>query len=236
MRLIALLLCWAAGASAAPHSAGDGPSVLVLPPKVVNSSSKSAALLDRLLMAALAERGAVVMGQGDLERLAELASAQQVGDCSSAACVAEIADALDAEYVVFGEVVRTGRGYLWQASMWHQRSGAVAARVAVEADAVDDLDVDAVADACADALGLARPGPAPLLVAGGVTAGIGAVTVVGAGVGLGVAAAVLADATKETSARQAAKDAAVPLLAVGGVGAGVALVGAVLLGVSLVGE
>lgn len=230
--MIMALLC------ALPLLAAEPPRILVLEPKAVNASANDVTLLQRLLVQELSRAsGVVVIGSGDLSQLAELGSSKLTAGCDADACLAELADAMGAEVVVFSEVGRLGDRALWQLGLWDQRQGGIAARHTIEADAVSALGagvpgaVDVLLGPLADrGVSYQRSdGASPLFMGGvgAVSVGVGLALI--GGVGLGIGAVVVPNVGYDTGLRRGFQDAAPALVATALVGVGVAVVGGGLL-------
>jgi TolB-like protein len=216
---LAALLLAAQPSSSAPLQ------VLVLEPKVVNVDASRAARYQRLLVQALSRaQGLSVVASSDVARFAELGAAQQASSCDADACLAEIAGALGADLVVFGEVGKLGDRALVQLSLFDQKQGGIIARATDEGQSVDELAgrVDHVAKELVRPLrergvSFSDEGGA-LKTTGIVLVGVGAAAAVVGGAGLVAGAVVVPSDAYDTSLRrgfQAAGPALVGTLVVG---------------------
>ena len=109
----------------------SAPQVLVLEPAVVKVDVDDARLLQRRFVQELSRAdGLQVLGSADLQRLADLSVQQSTAGCDvgADACLAELADAMGAEFVVFSEVGRLGGRVIWQLGLWDQAGGKIVAR------------------------------------------------------------------------------------------------------------
>ncbi|MEW5853116.1 MAG: hypothetical protein AB2A00_30310 [Myxococcota bacterium] len=107
-------------------------------------------LLTNVLTAKLDEIGGyrVISADEVAELLKNEAERQQVG-CTDEACLAEIAGALGARYVVTGEIAPLGQNLLWSSTLVDQRDGTAVRRASVQGRGMQALlaQVDEVAAA-----------------------------------------------------------------------------------------
>jgi hypothetical protein len=189
-----------------------------------------------------------VVSTEDMRRMVEVASDKAAIGCNDQSCLAELADAMGAQYLLYGNAGKLGALYVINVSLYDAVANTTVGRQNVEAAQIEQLP--AGLRAAGDAL-LARlpararpdapiaaepdPLPSPLLLAG---AGVGALGVVGAAGGLivfGVSKAALASAPtfEEKSSAQLRSNVG---LTVAGVAAVIALAGGALVGVALLAE
>ncbi|MCC7070291.1 MAG: hypothetical protein IT383_03150, partial [Deltaproteobacteria bacterium] len=116
----------AAATPAAPSSgAASKPTVLVLDLEPAGVSKDDAHFVTAEIARTLAEPATVnVLSAADLRRLASLESDKQAMGCEAQSCLAELANAMGAEYVVFGTVGRIDEQFMLEVSLF----AAVAAR------------------------------------------------------------------------------------------------------------
>lgn len=216
----------------------SAPQVLVLEPAVVKVDVDDARLLQRRFVQELSRAdGLQVLGSADLQRLADLSVQQSTAGCDvgADACLAELADAMGAEFVVFSEVGRLGGRVIWQLGLWDQADGKIVARASV-----DDVDVANLGQHVDDAVATLlvplhdrgvryeRRAGSPLVPVGAIVTGVGALAVVTGAVGLGAGAVVVGDTRYDTELRRSFQAAGPALVAVAVGGAVVGIVGGVL--------
>lgn len=241
----AIVLTVLAAIASAPPSATSMSTSSILILDVRSTSPEidagGARLLSNLLTASVArhvEQRATptatikVLSQSDIRRAVELEADRAAAGCDSSACLAELANAMGVDLVVFAEVGKLGSSMLMTLSLFDARRGEVITR-----DTIEGADVDrmrALLDSSVDRLltPLAPTTPtSPLLVTGAVMSGAGSIV---AGVGAGAALymdAQLGDAAVGSADKKTAYESEPWLLAIGGMGAAVALVGVALIGV-----
>lgn len=245
-RLMFLAIALLIATQATPANPAVAPAVRVLVMDLRNDGVpiQTARILgDAMTSQLAARRGLAVVSAEDVRRAVEFEGQKRELGCDTNQCIAEIAQAMGADHVVFGNVGALGAMTIVSLT-WHDaKKGESLARRTIEVDAVEDLSprvrvgVDALAD---EAFGIVREdGPSPVFVAGAVVVGVGAVTAVaGAAVALWSASvvndngAVVAgknDGPTKLNA-QGSGQAGIALLVVGtlvtAVGAGVAAYGA----------
>jgi hypothetical protein len=206
--VIALVLT-AAIASASPVT------ILVLEPDS-DDASFSSTFASAVAKQFAADERAKVYASDDVRKLASLASSQQQLGCDSSTCLAEIADALGAQYVVFGSVVKLGDERQIDLRLFDVRGTSIIAR---EQDAAHDRATTlALAPIVAKRLvkGILPP-PAlwsrPLFVDGLAVGAGGAVVGASSGVLLALANSVAGDARSAGSDKALARGSAVFLVA-----------------------
>lgn len=231
-------------AAAAPSTvAASKPTVLVLDLEPAGVSKDDAHFVTAEIARTLAEPATVnVLSAADLRRLASLESDKQAMGCEAQSCLAELANAMGAEYVVFGTVGRIDEQFMLEVSLFAAVAARPVGRRDVKASSLSLLLKRTPREVHALAGELLPPyagpdedeasGPSALLIAGGVTAGVGAmVALVGAG-GAGFAASRVLD--DKVAARERNDAKGIGAIATIGAGAGGALaavgVGLVALG------
>lgn len=224
---LAALVCGQPGAaSSAPPSpppaaapapaAAQKPTVLVLDLEAAGVSKDDAHFVTAEIARTLAEPATVnVLTAADLRRLASLESDKQAMGCEAQSCLAELANAMGAEYVVFGTVGRIDEQVMLELSLFAAAAARPVGRRDVKATSLSLVIKRTPREVHALAGDLLPPyagpdpdapdGPSALLVAGGVTAGAGALVVLlGAG-SAGFAAARVLDTKLPARDRNDAK-------------------------------
>lgn len=199
-----------------PTTGDDGArtySVLVLDLQPTNAPPEEVRLITDLIASSLSQhRGLSVLTSADITQALGLEAQKQSLGCTDESCLAELAGALGAELVVGGSVGKLGSLTVVNLSFFDSRAARSAGRKSIEVRDLEELPaavrgavIDIVADIAPDALssasepGAAAPadegGLSPLLLAGGVTAGVGALGVLGFGAAALVFDAALGDVT-----------------------------------------
>lgn len=252
---------WAQGGAAAPQepAAAERASVLVMELHAAGVAEGEAHTIDELVTTAFSkQRGIKVLSMRELRDAVRLEGEKQIAACDeeTESCLAEIAGALGARFVVSGSVGRLGTLYLVNLGLYDSQRAESVVREKIEAHRLEHLPqkIDATVALMAARISGQPPAPAPeaaatergergdapeqteggtrpLLWTGLILGGVGAV----AGIGLGALAlyqdAVVAtpDATGKDGARSVGQIATFAA-AGGGVlalaGAGLALFGA----------
>jgi TolB-like protein len=116
----ALLLVLAAGLLATPALAQDDdkPSLLIMAFTADGVPGRSATSAEDLTASAFSRTGRFnVIAGADLEQMMQLESNKAALGCTEGECIAEIADALGADYVVTGRISRLGELYVLKLSV-----------------------------------------------------------------------------------------------------------------------
>lgn len=121
--MIAALLATLACAAAPPELV----TVLVLDPES-DDAAFSQAFSAGVAKQIASDKRAHVYAADDVKKLASLASSQQQTGCDSSTCLAEIADALGAHYVVFGSIVKLGDERQIDLRLFDVKTAAIVAR------------------------------------------------------------------------------------------------------------
>jgi hypothetical protein len=184
-----------------------------------------------------------VLTASDLRRLAALEGEKQAVGCDAASCLAEIASAMGAEYVVFGSIGRVGEIVVVELSLFEAAKARPVGRRDLKAQTTGGI-LEAIPREVHLLAGDLLPpwveqaprdsGVSPLLVVGGVIAGVGAVVALGGGALAGVAAGSVLDEKAAAADRNDAKGLGAASTIAAAVGAAVALVGAAMSGAALV--
>jgi hypothetical protein len=149
-----------------------------------------------------------VISSGDVRQLVNLDADKRLLGCDQTSCLAEVAGALGARWVVFGNVGRLGRATVLTLSLFDNGKAVAVARQRIEVEALEALPtrIDGAISALlgeptAASVAQASPGPSGWFVGGLVTAGVaGAATIVG-----GVVVLVLDDGLSHAATSRAQK-------------------------------
>ena len=214
----------------------EAPRLLVLDLDAANMPADEARAIDAIVVANARVDGVVLVTQRELQKLAELDAAAQQAGCDTSSCLAEIAGALGARYVLFGSASRLGQSVTVSLSMFDV-STSVTTRDAVTVASIDELParlpprVTALVNgARGGATVAASTGASPLSIAGMVTTIVGGAAV-GGGVGVaGIADfGVVRDRTASGANKRTAQTAGIAGLIGAGAGVVVTAVGVTLL-------
>lgn len=117
------------------------PRVLVLDvTRSADVSADEAITVGEILTAAVAELdGAEVLSHAELRALTELAANQEEAGCDSSGCLAELAGAMDADYVVSCRVSRLGEVYVANLALFDAASARVDKRLTRQGASVGDV-------------------------------------------------------------------------------------------------
>lgn len=98
-------------------------------------------MLTELITVELSEdRRLAVISSTDVREVVALEAEKQAIGCeSSASCLAEVADAMGARFVVFGQLGKLGSVYLLSLHLFDSESAAAAGRVVVKGESLEDL-------------------------------------------------------------------------------------------------
>jgi hypothetical protein len=186
--------------TAEPTQTSSKARVLVLELRNDSASSDAARFVRDELTTSLARAatGVEVTSIEELRRAMALEGEKQQAGCADESCVAEIAQAMGAEYVVFGDVAVLGALTVAHVTLQDVRAARAIARETIEV-----ADVEALTNAArvaAKRLAAALPGGndariSPLLVGGGVAVGAGIIGVVVGGAIAAVQSSIVSDNT-----------------------------------------
>lgn len=116
---------------------GDGngpPQILVLDLSTGNLDPVEVTLLDGLVVQALSRHDALqVLSSRDIQQMVDVEAQKQVLGCDTESCLAEIAGAMGARYVVYGQVGKLGGVVLLQLNLFDSLEGKSVSREKVEA-------------------------------------------------------------------------------------------------------
>lgn len=137
-------VCAGAGAAhaadAAAHAADARPRVLVLEPASEVVDKPTLNTIASLMLVELSKNpGLDVISASDVKRLAELEGEKQQMGCADSSCLAELAGAMGARYVVFGDVGRLGSLILLNLNLFDSSTATAVQRTTVQASGVEDL-------------------------------------------------------------------------------------------------
>jgi hypothetical protein len=216
--------------------------VLVLDLEAVGAVDKDTARsIDPLILAAASVPGAEVLAQSELKKIAEVEAGKAAMGCDDSSCLAELAGAMGARFVLFGTVSKLGGATTVSVSMFDSRSSTVARDNVVVRDLAELSDQlpPRVRALVLQRLGLAPEappapppepeGPSALFMTGVVATAIGGAALVGGGGYAGLNEASIQDPAASATTKRAAQDNGVVGLALAGVGAVVAGVGVALI-------
>lgn len=122
-------------------AAGSGPAKLLVLEPVGDSTPVD---IRRLIASTLtvelaADHRFTVLSATDVKRLAELEADKQSAGCEDAGCLAEIAGALGARFVVFGDATQLGAVLVVNLNLFDVTKGSAVERVAVEVRDISEL-------------------------------------------------------------------------------------------------
>jgi hypothetical protein len=224
----------------------DRPQLIVMELKAIDVDEDRVELITGRIADVLGrERAFVTLTSTDLQQLMGVAAEKQALGCDVESCVAEIAAAYGARYVVYGRVAKVGDLVLMQLSLFDAEAARPINRREIEGATLRDV-LDATAGGASDLVAPLTgdaPAPAPDGWSPGalfwVGSAVGVVGLVGAAA-LGGWSAYLFTQSQATGGVVAPNDKVraaeqLPMFAIGaGAGAGVALLGAGLLVTDLV--
>ncbi len=101
-----------------------------------------------------------VLSSADIRRVVELEGDKAAMGCAAESCLAEIANALGARFVVFGELARIEGTYVFSATLYDSEQGRAASRVVRRAKSAAEL-LDAAPGATRELVGPAVFGLSP---------------------------------------------------------------------------
>ena len=116
------------------------PRVLVLEPtSTVIDPATRGTIANLIIVEVAREKRLDVISAADVKRLAELEGEKQASGCSSSDCLAELAGALGARYVVFGDVGPLGKQYLLNLNLFDSQTASAVNRATVRFAGVEEL-------------------------------------------------------------------------------------------------
>ena len=229
--LLSALLAWSA--SAQPVGASSAPVRRRI--QVIDFSSSDepslAQTVTKLLTVELSHRNYDVLSSRDLAAAANVEADRQAAGCDTTSCLMEIAEAMGADLLAYGDVVRLNKTLLVTLNVFDAKAGKAVGR-----DQLKVADLDALPDAVAASLNrlLGETAPPPVAAPSAGPSLGPVVTIAGASVGVvGLVSAVLAyGANGDKASTTEAKNTAIAVwpwaLGALGVGATAAAAGAVV--------
>ena len=163
-----LLLCGvlaAIGVDAA-RAAEDRPRVLVLEPTSEVVDKPTLNTIASLMLVELSKNpGIDVISANDVKRMAELEGEKQRMGCADSSCLAELAGAMGARYVVFGDVGKLGTLIILNLNLFDSSKATAVNRTTVQASGAEDLPAKlgpGVRELVAPLFGATAPLPTPV--------------------------------------------------------------------------
>jgi len=141
MRPLSLLFSLSIASSVAVAADdADRPRLLVLEPssEVVNKPTLST-IASLMLVELSKQPGLDVISASDVKRLAELEGEKQSMGCVDSSCLAELAGAMGARYVVFGDVGQLGSLIILNLNLFDSSKATAVNRTTVQSNGVEDL-------------------------------------------------------------------------------------------------
>lgn len=231
MRCVLLLACvFALGASAQPKVAEPVRRRVQVMDFSSSDEPALAQTVTKLLTVELSHRDFDVLSSRDLAAAANFEAERQAAGCDTTSCLMEIAEAMGADLLAYGDVVRLNKTLLVTLNVFDAQAGKAVGREQLR---VADLDAlpDAVAVSLDRMLGVGAapvvaapsgPSPGPVITVAGATVGV--VGLVGAALAFGANA----DKTSSTTSKDTALAVWPWTLGAVGIGATAATVGAVV--------
>ena len=116
------------------------PRVLVLPPtSTVVDAATAGSIANLILVEVSRERRLDVISADDVKRLAELEGEKQALGCTRTDCLAELAGALGARYVIFGDVGPLGAQKILNLNLFDSQTASAVNRTTTRFTAVEEL-------------------------------------------------------------------------------------------------
>ena len=124
----------------APPAAPERQRVLVLEPSSAAFDAATVATIAGLIIVELsADKRLDVISAAEVRRLAELEGERQTIGCNDTSCLAELAGAMGARYVVFGDVGTLGSLVVMNLNLFDGATTQAISRVTVQADGIGGL-------------------------------------------------------------------------------------------------
>jgi hypothetical protein len=159
--------------------------VLVLDLQGVGVAAEDARLITGAVAALVGENPQLdVVTGADMRQLVDISAAKQKIGCDDTGCLAELAGALDATFIISGDVGRLGTAWLVNLSLFDAAQAKSAARVSAEVENLEVMPQSLRPTVNTlllpfGGIAVADDGPSTLAIAGGVTAGVGALATAG---------------------------------------------------------
>ncbi|MDP2342256.1 MAG: hypothetical protein Q8O67_14965 [Deltaproteobacteria bacterium] len=140
MRHLPMILAAALMSTSAVAADDARPRLLVLEPssEVVNKPTLNT-IASLMLVELSKQHGLDVISASDVKRLAELEGEKQSMGCADTSCLAELAGAMGARYVVFGDVGQLGSLIILNLNLFDSSKATAVNRTTVQANGVEDL-------------------------------------------------------------------------------------------------
>lgn len=139
----ALFLALPAVAEDEPAPPAEGPkthAVLVLDLEGIDVDADKMKIVNGTLVDTLAARPSLeIISQGDIRQMVDFEAEKQAMGCDSSSCLAEMAGAMGASYVVFGRVGRLDDVLFVQLNLFDSGKGRAVAREEVRAQRLSEL-------------------------------------------------------------------------------------------------
>lgn len=186
LRFLTALLALSSSVAFAEGPAADAPArprVLVLEPTSTVFDRSTVGTISGLMIVELAKDPKLdVISDAEVKRLAELEGDRQSAGCTDTNCLAELAGAMGARYVVFGDLGSLGSTVVLNLNLFDSQTTQAVNRVAVSADGIAALpqrlqELTAPLTGTAPVVVVPKSGPP---IAPWVVAGTGAALTVGA--------------------------------------------------------
>jgi hypothetical protein len=158
--------------------------LLLLDLQGVGVTSEDARLITGAVAALVGENAQLdVVTGADMRQLVDISAAKQKVGCDETGCLAELAGALDATFIISGDVGRLGTAWLVNLSLFDAAQTKSAARVSAEVQSLEVMHhaLRPTVNTLLQPFGgiaVADDGPSTLALAGGITAGVGALATV----------------------------------------------------------
>ena len=220
--------------------AGGRQRVLVLDLQGVGVDAETTRVVNGVLASVVSESPLIdVATSADLRALVDVSAQQQASGCDASSCLAELAGAFGARYILYGDLGRLDADIIINVSLFDSQASAAVSRASVVVDELSSLRKHlrpqiSTLLAPLGGLPVEVKETSPLFVAGASVAGVGTAVALVAGVLTLVAETKAGTADADIAEKkQALSDGAVAL-GVTGVAALVAVAGAALATVTLV--
>lgn len=136
--LVALLATLLGGGAALADDVK--PRVLLLEPASEVVDKPTVNTIANLMLVELSKNsGLDVISANDVKRLAELEGAKQSLGCADSSCLAELAGAMGARYVIFGDVGKLGSLIILNLNLFDSSKATAVNRTTVQASGIEDL-------------------------------------------------------------------------------------------------
>src|SRR5689334_21720774 len=138
--MLAILLVAGSIVAAAPSAKHPREkAVLVLDLGATDVAPNTAKLLTELVSDASAKAGMKTVSAADLRRVAQVNADRADAGCDTTSCLAELANAMGVELVLFGDVGKLGDNYLVTLRLFDADKAEAVARETIEGATLDDV-------------------------------------------------------------------------------------------------